>query len=108
MVFHDLSAICNSFWNLYGLSRGFFISKVCSFTFSLKTFLLPHRQLLNSDISHYSVFLILYNMLVVRTFLSVILWGTPLRFDWNLLLFLLRSFWIICFFLVSICFMRLL
>ena len=33
--------------------------------------------------------------LVVRTFLSVILWGITLSFDWNLLLFMLPHSWII-------------
>ena len=33
-VIDDLSAICNIIRSLYGLSRGFFIIKVYSFTFS--------------------------------------------------------------------------
>jgi len=30
-----------------------------------------------------------FMLLAVRTFLSFLLWGVPLSFDWNLLLFLL-------------------
>ena len=39
--------------------------------------------------------------LVVRTFLSVILWGITLSFDWNLLLFLLLLSGLFFFYLVQ-------
>ena len=38
---------------------------------------------------------------VVHTILSVILWGTPLSFDWNLLLFLLLLSGLFFFYLVQ-------
>lgn len=41
---------------------------------------------------------------VVHTFLSVILWGTPLSFDWNLLLFLLLLPGLFFVFLLSLSF----
>ena len=42
--------------------------------------------------------------LVVRTFLSVILWGITLSFDWNLLLFLLLLSGLFFFYLLSLSF----
>jgi len=72
------------------LSYWFFIIKVYSFTFS-KHLLLPCvGNLLFYERKIYSVLNNLnFTLLVVCTFLSFLLWGVPLSFDWNLLLFLL-------------------
>ena len=96
---YDLFAVCNSLWNLYGLPRGFFINKVCSFTFLYQS--ISYYQLV--IMIKKNIYSVLKNLIlpVVRTFLSVLLRGRSLSFDWNLLLFLLLLSGLFVFFFFS-------
>ena len=62
----------------------------------LPEILLPYRSVSVFHLKQIFSFRNEYTLLAVRTFLSVILWGRTLSFNWNLLLYMLLLSGLFC------------